>query len=61
MGVETERPAEALYAEKTLGGYAVVTPSEDGQDSRVDLELLFNAVTANPQVFAEILGKGVVS
>lgn len=45
-----ERPDDALYAEQAMGGYAAVVPNGDGRDSRIDLELLFNAVTSNPDL-----------
>ncbi len=38
-----------LYAEPSLRGHAVVMENEDGEESRVDLERLFNAVTNNPE------------
>ncbi len=46
--VESAEPADAdaLYAEKTLGGWAVMRESSGQEESRVDLETLFNAVTA---------------
>jgi ABC-2 type transport system ATP-binding protein len=37
-----------LYAESTLKGYSVVTLNKNGDDSNVNLEYLFNAVTENP-------------
>jgi ABC-2 type transport system ATP-binding protein len=45
LTVQTDEPAEteALYWEKVPGGYAVVSPNADGRESRIDLELLFNA------------------
>lgn len=38
-----------LYAEPSLRGQAVVMENEDGEESRMDLERLFNAVMANPE------------
>lgn len=38
-----------LYSEESLKGYAVVAANTDGEDSKVNLEHLFNAVTENPQ------------
>jgi ABC-2 type transport system ATP-binding protein len=45
LTVQEDEPAdsEALYLEKVPGGYAVVAPNRDGRESRIDLELLFNA------------------
>ncbi|MCF7927807.1 MAG: ABC transporter ATP-binding protein [Spirochaetales bacterium] len=45
FGLSSDEPEEALYSEKVPGGYAVVRPNRNATDSRVDLELLFNAVT----------------
>ena len=35
-------PEEALYAEKTLGGYLVVAENRNDEESHIELELLFN-------------------
>ncbi len=40
-------PDTVLYSEKVLGGYAVMTPNKNGSESRIDLEILFNAVIRN--------------
>ena len=45
--VESAEPADALYAEKTLGGWAVLRENTGGEETRVDLETLFNAVIAD--------------
>jgi ABC-2 type transport system ATP-binding protein len=39
---------ETLYAETALHGTAVVIPNRTAEDSKVNLEHLFNAVTENP-------------
>src|SRR5690349_9670026 len=44
-----ELPADmVLYAEPSLKGYSVVMENKSGEDSKVNLEYLFNAVTENP-------------
>ncbi len=44
-----ELPADiVLYAEPSLKGYSVVMENKNGEDSKVNLEYLFNAVTENP-------------
>jgi len=44
-----ELPADSvLYAEPSLKGYSVVMENKSGEDSKVNLEYLFNAVTENP-------------
>ena len=47
--LEMEEPTDsgALYAEKTLGGYVVVRENAGGEETHLDLETLFNAVTTN--------------
>jgi ABC-2 type transport system ATP-binding protein len=46
--LEREEPAGpgVLYSEKTLGGWVVVRENVDGQETQMDLEVLFNTVTA---------------
>jgi len=46
--IESTEPEDpgALYAEKTLGGWAVLRESSGQEESSMDLETLFNAVTA---------------
>ena len=57
----SDEPADAIYSEKAMGGYASVVPIRDGQESRIDLELLFNAVTTAPEAIAALTKKEVVS
>lgn len=40
-------PAEAVYTERSVAGQIGVAPNTTGEDSRLNLELLFNAVTAD--------------
>lgn len=47
-----DEPAGILYAEPSLRGISVVMDNEDGEDSKINLEHLFNAVIENPQAFA---------
>jgi ABC-2 type transport system ATP-binding protein len=44
---EGSAPGNALYAEAGIGGTQVVMPNITGEDSRVDLELLYKAVVQN--------------
>jgi ABC-2 type transport system ATP-binding protein len=39
---------DVLYADSSLKGYAVVMQNRTGEESKVNLEYLFNAVTENP-------------
>ncbi len=41
-------PGPVLYAERVVGGYAVVTENHTGQSSRADIERLFTAVQTQP-------------
>jgi ABC-2 type transport system ATP-binding protein len=46
-----------LYAESTLKGYSVVTENKTAEDTKVNLEYLFNAVTGNPVKARSIFNK----
>lgn len=48
-------PAEALYTERSVAGVIGVAPNTSGEDSRLNLELLFNAVTADRRSIGERL------
>lgn len=39
-----------LYSEESLKGISIVHENTGGEDSRVNLEQLFNAVTENPAI-----------
>jgi ABC-2 type transport system ATP-binding protein len=43
-----------IYSEQHLKGYAVVRENTTGEDTRINLENLFNGVTANPEISKEI-------
>ncbi|MFW5706606.1 MAG: ATP-binding cassette domain-containing protein [Bacteroidota bacterium] len=45
---------EVLYAEEVLGGKAAIYKN-NGQDTAIDLELLFNAIIKNPQVINQAI------
>jgi ABC-2 type transport system ATP-binding protein len=44
-----EDESKILYSEPSLKGHAIVTENKTGEESKVNLEFLFNAVTANPE------------
>ena len=46
---QTDNNHRVLYAEPSLQGYTVVMENLDQQESKVDLERLFNAATQNPE------------
>jgi ABC-2 type transport system ATP-binding protein len=43
-----------LYSEESLKGYSIVEENRDGEDSKVNLEHLFNAVTGNAEKIKKI-------
>jgi len=43
-----QEPADALYAERIPGGYLTVSENLHGEDSDVDLEVLFNTIIHHP-------------
>lgn len=45
---------EVLYQEETVKGISVVAPNRSGEISKVNLELLFNAVTTKPAEIKKI-------
>lgn len=55
-----EEPTEAIYAEKVMGGYAALRKSNGSDEhSRVDLEILFNAVTHDSASVTAAFREGV--
>lgn len=50
---------DALYSERTPGGHLIVTENQHGEDSEVDLEVLFNAIVSNKQKIQQIFKKEV--
>ena len=45
--------SNVIYHEEVLGGYAVIS-RVDGEETQIDMELLFNGVTANPMVINNV-------
>ena len=52
---------DVIYFEKTLGGYAVLTENRGEEDTKIDLELLFNAIINNKERLHEIFSKEVLA
>ncbi len=52
-GFEPE-PTEIIYSERGLGGYHTVRKNKNEEESIIDLEILFNAVTTEPAKIADI-------
>ena len=57
MAISPEPLVGAVYSEQTLGGFASVAPRDGGAATRLDLEMLFNAVTSHPAELDQIFAK----
>ena len=55
---ESPEPGESLYTEKTVTGYSAVVENTEGREARMDLEILFNAVTSNSERISRIFKEG---
>jgi len=49
---------DVLYFEKTLEGYLTVVENEGNEETRMDLELLFNTIMQNQKKISMIFNKG---
>jgi ABC-2 type transport system ATP-binding protein len=54
---DSKQQAGALYSEAVPGGTAFVLPRTTEDGGKVDLELLFNAVTAQPEAIRRTVGR----
>lgn len=63
VGIQAEEPKDGdlLYCEKIPGGYSAMTRNRAGEESRVDLEVLFNAVVADPAKIDAAFGPGAAA
>ncbi|MBQ8270636.1 MAG: ABC transporter ATP-binding protein [Bacteroidaceae bacterium] len=43
-GTARELPADALYSEESINGYNYIAPNNGGEESNIDIELLFNYI-----------------
>lgn len=60
--VENGDPAEFpefIYSQPTLGGSSILLPNRTGQESRLNLELLFNAMCFETERMKQVLCSGV--
>jgi ABC-2 type transport system ATP-binding protein len=55
--INTAQTQEALYTEDSARGRQAILPNPTGQPSRIDLELLFNAITASNQALTSYLNQ----
>jgi ABC-type multidrug transport system, ATPase component len=53
----TQLNPDCLYSEQTPGGFIQVRPNTEGEDSKVNLEALFNAVHKHKSVIKEMFMK----
>lgn len=51
--------SDAFYSERTPGGYLAVTPNLSGEETEVDMEILFNAVISNKKRIEKLFEKEV--
>ena len=59
MHFQESAASDALYAERTPGGYLAVTPNVTGEETEVDMEVLFNAVVSNKEKMQQLFKKEV--
>lgn len=52
--VETPDNKKVIYSESSLGGYTVVKENTSGEESRINLEILFNAIVGNKEKMNEL-------
>ncbi len=55
ISVEPTEPGDALYSERSLEGFKVIRQNESGQESRLDLELLFGLAATGPEKIRKLL------
>lgn len=56
---ELDNKVKILYSEQSFKGFSIVEQNERGEDSKVNLEHLFNAVTENPSAVKEIFQSSI--
>ncbi|MEG1497872.1 MAG: ATP-binding cassette domain-containing protein [Bacteroidales bacterium] len=54
FGVHSEKRDTDLYVEEAIGGYAVVGMNVQKEESKVNIEMLFNAAIQNKQLFKRL-------
>jgi ABC-2 type transport system ATP-binding protein len=57
---EVEDPGKILYSEETLKGISIVQENIEGEESKVNLEQLFNAVTEKPEMIKTIFSNNEI-
>ena len=51
---DAEDAAGAFYSESLLRGHVIVTPNLEGEESKLDLELLYKAIVTNPTKITQL-------
>jgi ABC-2 type transport system ATP-binding protein len=46
--------ASAYYSESLLRGHVIVSPNTEGEESKLDLELLYKAIVTNPEKITKL-------
>lgn len=54
FGVKSEKSDHDLYREACIGGYAVVDYNDRNEESRLNIEMLFNAAIQNKSLFKRL-------
>lgn len=49
LSFDSEEIKNAIYNESSLRGNAIIVPNTDGEESKIDLELLYKAIVTNRQ------------
>ncbi len=57
---EIDDTSKVLYAEETLKGISIVQENTEGENSKVNLEQLFNAVTEKPEMIKTIFSNNEI-
>lgn len=48
-GNAQQHPTDALYSEESINGYNYIAPNNTGEESKIDIELLFNYINLKKQ------------
>ena len=53
----SEPTDDSLYVQQSLNGNSVIMENREGEESNLNLELLFNAMLSNREKMTEIINK----
>lgn len=54
FGIHPQKSDKDLYREEAIGGYSVVSFNDEGEETRVNIEMLFNAAIQNKELFKRL-------